>query len=98
MHIDSLFYQWLNSHAEQGSIKLGLILAASSRSIHTAFRNERDAAFYSGSMICPLISKFPLTDGMPVPGCPPPSESVYLPCATTMSPASVTMLRSRGFS
>src|SRR4051812_40399935 len=52
-----------------------------------------EAQAYSGSIICPLISKLPSADGTPAPGCPPPSEIVYLPCATTMSPASVTMLK-----
>ena len=31
-------------------------------------------------------------------GCPPPTEMEYSPSATIGSPASVTMLRSRGFS
>src|SRR5581483_4467851 len=52
-------------------------------------------AIYSGSMICPSIAKLPLTEGASVPGCPPPTDTVYLPCATMISPLSVTMLRSR---
>jgi hypothetical protein len=31
---------------------------------------------YSGSMVWPLISKLPLTDGAPVPGWPPPTDTV----------------------
>src|SRR5580658_2567585 len=52
---------------------------------------------HSGSIIWPLISKLPLTDAAPLPGWPPPTDTVYLPWATMMSPASVTMLRSRLF-
>jgi hypothetical protein len=40
-------------------------------SIHrqlTSLRDEKERNGYSGSMICPLISKFALTEGTFVPG------------------------------
>lgn len=40
-------------------------------SIHRQLASLRDQKVrndYSGSMICPLISKFALTDGTPIPG------------------------------
>ena len=40
-------------------------------SIHrqlASLRDQKERNDYSGSMICPLISKFALTEGTPVPG------------------------------
>ena len=46
----------------------------------------------------PFTLKFPLLPARPCLGCPPPTDTVYAPSATMGSPASVTMLMSRGFS
>src|ERR1035437_3799462 len=53
---------------------------------------------HSGSVTVPFTLKLPVTTCAPVFGCPPPTDTAYAPSATIGSPASVTMLMSRGLS
>ena len=53
---------------------------------------------YSGSVTLPFTWNVPAAAGAPVPGWPPPMLILYWPFAMIGSPASVTILRSRGFS
>lgn len=52
----------------------------------------------SGSLRSPIMRNVSLIVDALVPGCPPPTLTLYLSGATDRSPATFTMLRSRGSS
>jgi hypothetical protein len=77
----------------------GTIIGIASRRSKTPTRGrgaEHGGPLYSGNLNCPSTRKVCVTTAAPVWGCPPPAETVYSPWTMTGSPASVTMLRSRG--